>query len=74
MMNQRKSVNPKTSQYKGVCQEKDKALHKKKWSAFIYLPKRKRLGYFATEEEAARAYDEAAKIHFGEYARLNFPP
>lgn len=28
---------------------------------------------FATEEEAARAYDELAKQHHGKFARLNFP-
>ena len=31
------------------------------------------LGYFRSEEEAARVYDESAKIRFGEFALLNFP-
>ena len=31
------------------------------------------IGYFATADEAARAYDQAASLHFGEFASLNFP-
>ena len=40
---------------------------KKKWRAHISI------GSFETQEEAARAYDIAAKHHFGEFAGLNFP-
>lgn len=31
------------------------------------------LGYYVNAEDAARAYDKAAREYFGEFARVNFP-
>jgi hypothetical protein len=59
-----------TSQYKGVSW----CAQPKKWRSKIMKDGvQKHLGYYDNEEEAARAYDKAAKEIFGEYANLNFP-
>lgn len=60
-----------TSGYKGVHWHKQG----KKWMAAIGVDgKSIYLGLFQHAQDAARAYDEAALKHFGEYAVLNFPP
>ena len=58
-----------TNKYKGIHFVKQR----NKWIARIQVNgKRIHSGYFNTQEEAARRYDEMAKIHFGNFARLNF--
>lgn len=62
----RASTSGSTSRYRGVCWKKSLS----KWAVKIG---HKHIGYFADEVDAAKAADAAALIHFGEYARLNFP-
>ena len=58
------------SKYRGVHQQKSG-----RWAAQISKAKyRLCLGTYDTEEEAAAAYDEAAKSIHGEFARLNLEP
>lgn len=58
-----------SSRFRGVCWWEDR----QKWTAQIQVKGRKRhLGVFESEENAARAYDVAAKRFFGEFASPNF--
>jgi hypothetical protein len=58
------------SGFKGVTWRRDR----RKWQAGIKVKgKNIHLKMFLTIEEAARAYDEAAKKYFGDHAWLNFP-
>lgn len=72
-----------TSGYKGVAYRKDVAnkVYKyntknkvsKFWQAYINVSgKRKHLGYYDTAEQAAYAYDAAARELHGEFAYVNF--
>lgn len=67
--NRPKCAKGASSKYKGVSKRKDE----KRWRASITHEGRHiHLGNFENEEDAARAYDEAAKVYFGEFAFLNF--
>jgi hypothetical protein len=64
----RKSVG-KTSKYRGVFFNTQAG----KWHARITVADRPiHCGYFSIEEDAAKAYDAAAKKYFGEFAAPNF--
>lgn len=59
---------PNISGYRGVSQ------NHKRWRAKIKVHGREiYLGNYVTPEEAARVYDEHARLFFGEFAFQNFP-
>lgn len=64
----RRTRTDNTSGYRGVWR------HNKRWQTEVVKEGVSVFcGTFSTAEEAARAYDEAAKKHHGEFAQLNFP-
>jgi AP2 domain-containing protein len=65
----RRKTPGKTSQYRGVSFHKPSG----KWRAYICSESRMlHLGLFEFEQDAARAYDVAAKEHFKGFASPNF--
>jgi len=58
-----------SSKYRGVWYNRQT----QKWRATIRVNrKRKQIGYFHNEVEAAKAYDRAARKFYGDFAVLNF--
>jgi L-asparaginase/Glu-tRNA(Gln) amidotransferase subunit D len=59
-----------SSGYRGVCYSQ----RRRRWRATIRVHNHQReLGAFGTPQEAALAYDLAARVNFGEFARCNYP-
>lgn len=70
MYHRKKTAAASRSKYKGVSRRKNS----NKWLARIRCEKKSiYLGTFASEIDAAKAYDRAAKKYHGEFASLNFP-
>lgn len=66
-----RSHSDSRSRYRGVSWKAREG----SWRAQISIGKQRSrfLGQWPTEEDAALAYDQAAREQYGEYARLNFP-
>lgn len=66
--NMRRKTTPGRTPFKGV------APNGPGWCAMIGVKgQRLYVGQFRAAEDAARAYDDAARKHFGEFACVNFP-
>ena len=63
-----------SSKYKGVRRRVDIYYGEEcvRWLAQIYYNKKNiHLGYFVEEDDAARAYNLAARMYFGQYSKIN---
>lgn len=70
--NARNAVRANKFGYRGI--QRQPLLRKRPWQAIINLKgKSTYIGGYATAEEAAKAYDKAARAHYGQFAVLNFP-
>lgn len=70
MWNRKKGKGQYTSQYKGV--SINKSMKTRPWMARLKVNgKPIYLGYYASEEEAALAYNEGTIKYHGKFARLN---
>lgn len=73
------SENSRNRQKPKGCSSEFKGVGKRQWGkcvlweAKIYIDKKRHTKSFKTELEAAQWYDEMAREHFGEFAKLNFP-
>lgn len=66
----RRTMNPGSSKYKGVCWYS----REKRWAVRIHADgKTIPLGHFKDEIQAAKTYDKAARKYHGAFAALNFP-
>ncbi len=67
-----KQKTARTSKFKGVVLDRNPN-RKKNYKVMIRINKHSRIlvGYFYTEKEAAKAYNQAALKHHGTFARLN---
>ena len=62
-----KNLKPRGSKFRGVSRNGSQ------WQVLIMVKKKKRyVGSFSNEEEAARAYDKVALQHHGIKAKTNF--